>query len=207
MNLKKLKFSLVLGTLLGTSPAIADGEVLGVGSTGGGFAIVCRDSHGGVSSATLLDIYEATFVHGQTLIKSSGDLVKDYTTALQAYLTLAKKDEALRQEAVADFLKTFIDRIIFISPPDELPPIQDLGGEVNIPHACGLEQVALYMDDTSQLYVSQEIWDHMDTLNKAALLHHEILYEQMRKDGERNSKRVRKIVGQIFSKKTPATTD
>ena len=170
-------------------------RIPGVGSSGGGFAIVCRSlSDEKITRATLVDLYQ---VGGdKSIIKSSGDLYQDYMEGLRAYLTLADKEMEIDPQ---ELFRELMASIKFISPPDSLPPIHDLGEEIAVPAGCMLEQIAFYSDEQRKLSVKKDVWNTMDTLNQAALLHHEVIYAQFRKQGEINSKRVRKIVGQIYS--------
>lgn len=81
-----------------------------------------------------------------------------------------------------------------ISPiGDSLPRVIPAGRE------CSLEQIAKYSDGTRQIHFVSGVWNHLDNLNKAALLVHEALYRNLRTNGETTSDRTRKAVGYLFS--------
>jgi len=64
---------------------------------------------------------------------------------------------------------------------------------------CGIEQIATFSDGDGKIRIIGNVWVKLDTVNKAALLIHEALYQSLRQDGEDSSDRTRKTVGYIFS--------
>jgi hypothetical protein len=189
----------------------------GPGSTGGGNSVVCRDTNKQIVSAELLDLYEArskgvTLLPigsqnyldaalsvaknidqggagiGFTVVEKQGDLVSD-VALLSMFNPRAYLQNSVKQ----------IDQHKIILPPGVgLSPINDSNGFI-LPENCKIEQLAEYKDANDQLYIIGDIWDHLDNLNKAALLVHEGLYQHLRADGETSSQSARIAVGLGFS--------
>ncbi|MBI2711603.1 MAG: hypothetical protein HYX41_01900 [Bdellovibrio sp.] len=168
----------------------------GVGSSGGGNAVVCRGPDGKIVSAELLDLYEAKNVFGSEIkISNSSELDQ----ALNAAQEIGK-GEGLNSQVDA-YLSHEVRRIqstLRVLPPGTgIVPIDD-SHNVIIPKNCTLEQLAIYqMND--QLLVDGDIWGQLNKTNRAALLVHEAMYLFLRGSGETTSVRARMIVGRAFS--------
>ncbi|NJL25098.1 MAG: hypothetical protein HC902_07930 [Calothrix sp. SM1_5_4] len=63
--------------------------------------------------------------------------------------------------------------------------------------------MAYFDDAASTIYVFRPLWEKMDSLNQAALVHHELHSRQMRRRGERSSVAARLTVGHIFALNGP----
>src|SRR4051812_28042212 len=75
----------------------------GVGSSGGGYAVVCRTPSGEIQQATLLDLYEVQSKPGVTLIPSSGDLYQDYARVVAISRSLGIDGRPLENEVQSSF--------------------------------------------------------------------------------------------------------
>jgi hypothetical protein len=94
------------------------------------------------------------------------------------------------------------DLVILLKKDERLPPANDLGETpASVPSGCEIEQLAYFQDQQRRLWIQEEIWNALDSLNQAALLHHEVIYHSYRVPFklEGTSRNVRKVVGQLFS--------
>ena len=177
---------------------------VGVGSSGGGKAVVCRNLLTGViKTAELLDLYEATNVHGLTLRRSSGDITEDYALVVREARRITGDPE---QDEAMD--RSFLDSQIqatFRFMPLGVPvrTIEDLGGTIAPPAGCRIEQVAFYDGAQDVAQIDTAIWNAFDAQNRAALASHEFLYWQYRFAGDDTSLNVRKVIGALFSTTPP----
>lgn len=191
-------------------------------SDGGGNSVVCRNTAKQITSAILLDLYEATKLHKLQLVKN--DSSRDY---LEIALEAAKKIDSgggghdvtytsrTQINGVAtgpvsfgilpsmstrslEILVTNIFGSFNLVSDASLTPIDDYK-TLLIPKNCQIEQTAIYIDETNEVHIVEEIWNALDNTNKAALLVHEAVYKNMRISGEDNSNRTRNAVGHAFT--------
>lgn len=174
--------------MTGTSLAFA-----GAVSGGGAKSIVCRDAQGKINSAETLDLYEAKNIYGLQL--------KAFTGSLDQVISSLQMDlkNTMSQPEIHLFpLFNQVRKIMKLIPPTVvLKPVDD-AAEVVLSSGCNLEQLAHYVDD-DLLLVSEEIWNALSLIDKAALIAHEAIYRMERQGGAVNSRRTRKIVGHLFS--------
>jgi hypothetical protein len=167
----------------------------GVDSSGGGNAVVCRNSEGQIISAEVLDLFEARVLFGRTLVPTQ-------STAVDHARAMVEKLQAQNINAFLSFRDVYFEPVITkakVLPPGlELTPINDSFPPA-IPKGCKVEQLAAYQSDGG-LYINGDIWPALDELNKAALYVHEAMYQFLRYHGKaKDSMRARKIVGLAFS--------
>lgn len=95
----------------------------GVGSTGGGHAVVCRDPAGQVTSVELLDLYDAR-AGGVSLRTATGDIYQDYAIFLThlrstggdySPVTSVELDEM--RDGIAAYFNFFPAGVILIDNP------------------------------------------------------------------------------------------
>lgn len=184
-----MKKNLLLASLLALSfSALASGE-----KGNGGYSVVCRDSEGTILSAEILDIYE-----GKVLYKRK---YPDSSYSVDTLLTVAKhkmKEHTSFAAKLEKEIQLVNSNVIFIPEGnilvptgDALPVIKRIG--------CQFEQLANYTDE-GELLVSQEIYDHLDNVNKAALILHEAIYSLRRKSrGDETSQNTRRLTAQILA--------
>src|SRR4051812_1074476 len=113
------KYRLVLGfaAIIAASAASA-----GVGSSGGGKAVVCRDAlSGSIQTAELLDLYEATARYGLTVRPDSGNMGTEYSRTLDEIRRIV--DERVPNAAAADlgFLEYEMEQAFRFLPWGEAP--------------------------------------------------------------------------------------
>jgi hypothetical protein len=190
------------------SPVFAIGAVSG----GGGKGVVCRTAEGAVRSVELLDLWEARTIYGKSLDQVSGDLAADVETALQRL----KNSYPFRggggiedgkfegQEYVLALMR--ITARDFLAPSPKVLRLRgvtltltDDSYELARPTACGIEQIVNYQVNGKTL-VNEDLYDHMDALNRASLVAHEAFYATLNDFAqESNSIRVRRAVGFVFA--------
>lgn len=207
--------SLACSLLLG-SPASA----AGVGSTGGGKAIVCRDHRNRIKSVEVLDLWEARELHGLKIPSSKEPVEKQIDTAVEllknvTYYPIVESSGPDGQsktwrgpEALAHDLRGITALFTEIASGvvrlhGKKLKLTDDSLEEAYPNGCQPEQVVIFHDQRGGLpnvLVNQDLVDRMDAQNRAALYVHEALYHVLRRlDGEENSLRVRRAVGLAFS--------
>lgn len=194
---------LILPFLMALLSSAAFGARGGGMGSGGGKAIVCRGEDGSISSAQLLDLYEAEARYGWTLRGPVGDLTDEYADYVSELRRIAGDDRPFGDEDRAAFAESF-ERFYHFHPANEqLEDLEDVGATIAPPKGCGIEQLAIYDDELEQIDVSSDIWNALDPLNQAATIAHEELYRNYRRAGDTNSEQVRKLVGQLFSTTPP----
>jgi hypothetical protein len=226
MRAQMFKTTFCIGLLAATfGGAPAEATVLAGGvSDGGGSAIVCRDSAKNITSAELLDLWEARLIYGlsvnvddpsldhiglaqkvaRTLDEGGGlgdrtglTTTTDSTGAIvDRRVTLVGGDV---YSSTIQYTTDYATKIMRLLPPGTiLKLVEDYTSPI-IPRDCAVEQLALFQDAANRLLVVEEIWSKLDKVNKAALLIHEALYSVLRSSGEQNSDRSRRAVGLAFS--------
>ncbi len=159
----RIKWWVVVGALaLGNSGFAGD-------KGNGGVSVVCRDSTGVIASAELLDIYEGKELYRQTYSAESLGVetrIKLLQAELSQYPNFLKRFQETLTRINAN--TTFVSRGNELMPTNDALPILRKKG-------CEYEQAATYTND-GQLFISQEIYDAFDPLNKAALFVHEAFY-------------------------------
>lgn len=166
----------------------------------GGYSVVCRTEQGQITSAELLDIYEGRVIYKRNYavdLNSVEDLIEIAKSRVENYAGFWNK---LNKE-----LKLVNQNIIFIPAGNELEPTEDAFPPIK-KRGCKFEQLANYQD-SGELLVSQEIYDHLDNVNKAALLIHEAVYSYRRKAlGETTSQNSRRLVAQLMANNPDTNT-
>jgi hypothetical protein len=175
----------------------------GPSTSGGGFAVVCRDMNQQILSSELLDLYEARTVHQFQLMPASGDDVRDYVRAvnngyrLQGYDFGGENDQKISQ----NYLRFF--SIVRWLPSDEkLPNLNDYGVSMNLPLGCQLEPLAIFYDEPEHVLIDKDIWQSLDSRSRAGLVIHELNYHylrQMKINPDKNSMDARLMTASDFS--------
>jgi hypothetical protein len=166
--------TLFLTSILSASAFAERGGV----DSGGGKAIVCRDTSGRIQSAELLDLFEGRVLFKREALESNAD----YATQL-ADITARFKDQTA---GGAPYLDQLGGRVQTIFTTDSLIPQgmvlepTDDAIQIIVPRGCKLEQAASYNTRLQRLFVDSEIWASMNETNRAALILHEALYDGFR---------------------------
>lgn len=204
-------------TLIKTIPILllAATSQAGVSTSGGGFAVVCRNQQSEITSAEVLDLFEAREVYRLTLMASTGDMKTDYYNSAKNTYTL--QTDAKEAEEILEYteqheytnlyvsLQNFMDRVLWLSSALELPKAEDLGqtqAHLYMKPGCQIEQIAYMEDNPAKTYIRKEIWDRLDSLNQAALVQHELHYHGDRVYlvvPETSSEHIRRNIAVIFA--------
>ncbi len=160
------------------------------GGGNGGISVVCRGPEGKITSAELLEIYEGRTLYKKVYDNSLGDMstmmamVEDQLGQNPVYLKRYQQELGLIHKNIIFVPKGHKIELT----EDALPVISQVG--------CSLEQLANYTQSGTVL-ISQEIFDNLDNLNKAALYVHEAVYAVRRQAGDTTSVRTRKLVKEL----------
>lgn len=199
----------------------------GVGD-GGGQAIVCRNDNGEVTSAELLDLFEAEFyfllkLKPEAKSRPYMDIARDYASVLDkaipsAFPTSQWKNtsgtfsqsgydvnigmlfaHSNNYQSISDQVHRIDSEKLLIPGDAKIPPVGDSDPRI-LPSKknCSIEQLAVYTDGNRQVRFIESIWNKLNNVNRAALLIHEALYRSVREMGDKNSDRTRKMVAHIF---------
>ncbi len=169
---------------------------LGHENGNGGGAIVCRNSINEITSAEVLDLWEARALHTPLLNDA-----RDRNEFLQTALARIRKNNPLFGERVAQALKEIENLRVFIPEGTKLVPPTDANPWL-LPASCQLEGAAQYLSrvEGDRLFVNPLIFDKMAAIDQAALWLHEAIYKVLREtDGDENSLRTRQMVSIAFS--------
>jgi hypothetical protein len=153
----------------------------------GGDAVVCRDAGGAVTSAELLDYYEARELRG--IIKDLGppDLAIDAKVALvlDRVARLSPKRAAHYRHQAGEFMSEarFLSGVDLVEVPDS--------DHLAFPHGCRVEQLAIQKQpefaEDKRYTINQDIWDKLDGDSRAGLILHEIIYREAFEQGATDS--------------------
>jgi hypothetical protein len=175
----------------------------GVGTSGGGGAVVCRDANGNIRQAMLLDLYEGVVRDGLTMRAPLGSLDLEWTAYTQELRSIVGDERQVTESNLATFHEQFNEFYHFLPIGVKPEPTGDFGATVDVPSGCAIEQLAHYHDDTNIIDVDSEIWSALDSLNQGALDAHEVLYREYRQAGDQTSQNVRRLIARLFSTTPP----
>jgi hypothetical protein len=183
---KKMMTFLATLTLSSTMAFASEG---GVGN--GGVSVVCRDKADRIESAQILDIYEGEVRFGK---KYERELDPDAVVELVQ----------LKLVNYPGFLSSFREELakvkammLYIPVGNDLAPTND-AFPVIMRSGCKFEQLANYTDD-GDLLVSQEIYNELANVDRAALLVHEVVYSLFRKGNAKDSRQARKLTAELLA--------
>ena len=160
---------------------------------GGGNAVVCKNQNGAIKSVEFLDLYEARTVLKLQIPPSNLSVLKQATDAA----TKIGAGNAISSNSLIQKIND-INSILNILPKGAgLIPIPDSDGIV-LPKECGIVQIARY-ESNETINIDGDLWEKLDSQNRAALLTHEALYWWMRLYGETTSKLTRNAIGVAFA--------
>lgn len=159
----------------------------------GGVSVVCRNDAQIITSAELLDIYEGRILYKRQYVVD----LNDTEELLQMALQRISKFEEFHTRLIRE-IKAVKKGLIFVSAENELEATEDAFPPVKKKN-CRYEQLANYRS-SDEVIVSQEIYDSLDNVNKAALILHEAIYSLRRKSvGDNTSTTSRKFVAHLMA--------
>lgn len=182
-----------------TSLMISAAAWAGPSTSGGGIGVLCKTLT--EQKLTVLDLYEASF-SGQKLFNSTGSLDRDMTIALQNLRKLAGDSRPVSPDDFDYFHETFNKSTEFVDY--NLMPTGDTGYSVPLPPNCHYEQIAIYQDHNDKLIVNKSLWQHLSTLDQAALYYHEAIYKMQRVAFYVDSAQTRRMVRELFLEGGPS---
>lgn len=175
----------------------------GVGSSGGGFVVVCRNQASGIiESSMLLDLYEAKYTYDLELQSPLATIESELQRFTEDYqLSMFDNPQSTSNESLGR-IASIVNNLQFTDKA--LVPIRDTGIAARAPFGCALEQIAVYDDVSNKITVQRELWNSLDVMNRAALVAHELIYRQHRVEGGETTSRIsRRYVGMLFSTTPP----
>jgi hypothetical protein len=217
--MKALKFP-----ILALLTSLSFGVFAGPNDGGGGLGIVCLNPDKTIKSVELLDLWEAREIYKRKIVyqndRKAEDQLPEIFDQLKDSLLYPYTSMSYGPDTKQQFNKTETFRRalqfgaeIFTSTENtrvarfhgkRLTKTNDAYEDVTPDEPrCEIEQIVRYKDNGPYgqvlAMVNQDLVDHMDSTNQAALWAHESLYAILRKFGERTSLRVRRAVGYAFS--------
>ena len=199
--MKMKRINTILASLLfflAALPAHAAGAD-GVGN--GGDAVTCRRSNGSIQSIELLDFYEARIMRGiqHDLGADNLNVEEKIGIAIERIRKFAPDWAAKYEEYAKDFFSntTFLTGTALVDIPDS----QHLA----LPVGCAIEQIAIQRNpqfsEDKRYVVNKDLWDALDSTNKAGLVLHEITHRQALEWAHKNSISTRYFNSYIASNK------
>jgi hypothetical protein len=190
----KLLAALVIFML--SKSAMAGGSSAG----NGGNTIVCFDGNNQIKSVELLDFYEARIKRGITPDLGADTLSVDDKVALA--ISRIKGISMQMSEQMAGTTSNFKYQSVFL-PGIRLVAVDD-SDHLFVPAGCQQEQTAIQKTPEfpgDKLYnIDQDLWNHMDSNNRAGLILHEAFYHLALTQGKpEDSVPVRFLVSSISS--------
>jgi len=185
---------LLLATFISNAWAIGDEK------QNGGDVVACDAAN--PNNFELLDLYEAKTLHQLSLVPAKGTTVETiFEESMQTYESI----DPIRASLYRDYMKSFAAEARFV-PDSDFTDVPDEGFKAP-PKDCTLRQIVVQYDSPApngtRYMVNQDLWNHLNEENRAALLIHEFMYREGRKpqNNFRTSSGVRYLNGLIHSTK------
>lgn len=194
------------------SSIVMDSAVVG----NGGDVVVCYDATHKIVSAELLDYYEARELSVPAVILEMGDAQLSWQKKVEVVLRRLSKLDPTRQLKYLKRAQQFVMDETSGMAPDAIfkrnITLKDTDDSYHIavPDGCQVEQVAIQIHNDlpgrPTFTIDRELWDLLDEANKAGLVLHEIIYEELLSLGAKNSYNARyansSLAGEQFKKTT-----
>ena len=189
-----MKMLLILGILFPLTS-------FAIGTRGGGNSVVCRESSREITSAQLLDFYEAKTLRGTRISSFPSEIgyeqiventLKNISNkSLEISRLLREEFEMMKKDSL------FLDN-------NEIVPVND-SNHLIFKKDCLVEQTAVQKDkkfsQDKKYFFNNEIWNALPEIDRAGLIFHELIYSMLRKDAPyiTTSEGVRYVNSKIFS--------
>lgn len=166
----------------------------------GGDVVVCTDANEQIESLELLDFWEAQ-EESAVLFKKIPEDTSVESVLESVFSQLAPLAPSLaRQYGLRS--KEFFKEVRFVEA-SKLTELDDSLHALNpSTENCKIQQVAIRVkDDTApkRFLVDKKLWEQMSSKQKAGLVLHEIVYEQLAFIEDTDSRRARRLVAFFFS--------
>ncbi len=172
----KILFATSMSLVLPSNSNAMGGDQRGNG--GGG--VVCRNDRGNITSVTTLDIYEADF-RGMNL-----DFGPPSESPLEIVNHLLNRLATIDPLAAVNYRKLanrFYDPNVSRFKKGITLPFTEDTGFIALPLDCKLEQIVLQQEpqvpEDRLFVINQDLYEHLDTRSQAALILHEVIYNEL----------------------------
>ncbi len=153
----------------------------------GGDGVVCRDAHKKIISVQLLDFYEAKTQRG--IQHDLGGTHLSPIDKVFVALDRLKRLSPLRAQIYREQAKKFFDETLMLSGV-QLVDIPD-SQHIQVPNGCTIEQLAIQREpqqpEDKRFTINADLWNLLDSDNKAGLILHEIIYREALSERQSNS--------------------
>lgn len=168
---------------------------------GGGVVVCRRPILKTIKSVEVLDLYEARTQ--RKLTSNFGDTQKPWREQVEFILNRIRPHTEFRYQLYSGWLSAFEDEALFLKKTN-FTTVPD-SYFVALPKDCAYEQAVVQREPLftgdPRYFVNQDLWDHMNETQRAALVLHELVYREAIGYGHNNSVRTRYIVGYFTSNK------
>ena len=158
--------------------------------THGGHVVICKKKSGKISSAELLDLYEARQLYGiHSRMTDQGSLIREdwgdweYSTYLARGISYIKRRSAVILGKDHAFLQVFPRNSRYMhlfTIEGQIEQTKDWGRiQYPIRAGCQLEQIATWEIDSKnkiKIGFQYDYWKYLDPENKLALILHEVFH-------------------------------
>jgi hypothetical protein len=185
-----MKSIFILIILFGYFFAEADGNRVG----NGGNIIICKE--GNSERLTLLDLYESN-LELEVSVKGANE----FEIAAHAFKNFAKFDHKISEQ----YLKALnhFPKEMELKEKINITSSQDTK-HIEIPTGCYLKQIAVRKNQPSiiekRFMIARDYWQRLNSVDRAGLVVHEIIYDHLYKLGEEDSVKARKLTAYMLSK-------
>lgn len=155
----------------------------------GGDVVICKSDT--EKQLSVLDYYEVSELHFLQIKPFKGTTVDEVVTEVIHRSGFSGRDKVKYKERAASFMK----RVTWSQ--QNLPDIRDSYHTYLPPH-CEIKQIAINKLNGT-IIVNKKLWDQLDTNNKAALIFHELVYEDLIFSGYKDSILTRMIVSHAIA--------
>lgn len=176
----------------------------GPSTGGGGFGVFCGPTPISSASVELLDLYEGE-QRGYTMVQTTGDLKQDYFESVKRTYTIQgipELAEEQRSEIQTNLLR-FMQSVKFVKSVQDLPVAKDLGAVPWVPTQCSIQQIAYFDDASTTIYVLRSAWDQIGLVGQSALVSHELISNDARRNGALTSSYARLAVAHMYAATGP----
>ena len=199
-----------VGPTIGSTPGLSvqdskiplpkwDIRLLGNEVGNGGSAVVCRDTASAITSIEPLDTYEAREIFQLTIDLGVSGMT--WKARAEAVVERLARFEPYRRDKYRKLLDEFEANASFKGGID-LATLPD-ADYLFIPAGCKTEQVIISNPPQTavkkRFLVNQILWNALNEEGRAALVLHEIVYDEALEAGQTNAVNARKFNGQLIS--------
>lgn len=198
-----MRFSFFLAAAVTCAPlALAESQDPGGNEIGNGGAVVVCQEGDGISATQVvetLDVFESRRTRGLTI--DFGNVGKDAIVMARHAISRLRFLDPLREQRLQKRLEEFENEMLFLS--DTTFPDTGDTNHFPLPSNCTLKQAVIQrikqFPEDKKYYINESLWFKLDTPNRAAMILHEIIYEETLRHGHLDSVAARYINSLLFS--------